>query len=52
MLYLVALFQLEIFHGVLNNIDAAKDKSFFYLRDPPNKEELSEDDFKVTYPLP
>ena len=39
--------QLEIFHGVLNNPDAAKKRSFFYLRKPPVEGELDEKQYKV-----
>lgn len=39
--------QLEVFHGVLNDPDLVKNKCFFYLRDPPSKEDFSEDEYKV-----
>jgi hypothetical protein len=38
---------LEVFHGVLNNPDGAKDRCFFYLRDTPSKEGLTDDQYKV-----
>ena len=44
---LVICFQLEIFHGVLNNPDAAKKRSFFYMRKPPVEGEMDDKEFKV-----
>ncbi|XP_060078987.1 uncharacterized protein LOC132558436 [Ylistrum balloti] len=38
--------QLEVLHGVLNDIQGRKNRSFFYLRDPPIKSEMSEKEFK------
>ncbi|XP_033745872.1 LOW QUALITY PROTEIN: uncharacterized protein LOC117331312 [Pecten maximus] len=37
--------QLEVLHGVLNNIQGSKQRSFFYLRDPPVKSEMSDSDY-------
>ncbi|XP_069101362.1 uncharacterized protein [Argopecten irradians] len=37
--------QLEVLHGVLNNVQGSKQRSFFYLRDPPVKTEMSEAEF-------
>ena len=41
------LFQLEVYHGVLNDIATRKDRSCFYLRQPPVAEEMNEEDYKV-----
>ena len=43
----ITVLQLEIFHGVLNNPDAAKKRSFFYMRKPPVETEMDENEFKV-----
>ena len=43
----VTVLQLEIFHGVLNNPDAAKKRSFFYMRKPPVEAEMDENEYKV-----
>jgi len=40
-------FQLEIFHGALNNPKASDKKSFFYLREPIKPDSLPEDQYKV-----
>lgn len=48
MLYSVVLFQLEVFHGVLNNPSAVKDRCFFYMRDPVNKDDYTEAEYKVS----
>ncbi|KAL5013818.1 hypothetical protein ScPMuIL_008088 [Solemya velum] len=42
--------QLEVFHGVLNDIPKRRDRSFFYLRAPPVREEMTEDEFRVCSP--
>ncbi|KAK3101549.1 hypothetical protein FSP39_004391 [Pinctada imbricata] len=39
--------QLEIFHGVLNNVEEGKDRSFFYLRKPKKMDNLSPEDQKL-----
>ncbi|XP_071175248.1 uncharacterized protein [Mytilus edulis] len=44
--YDTSVTQLEVFHGVLNDPDLVKNKCFFYLRDPPSKEDFSEDEYK------
>lgn len=40
-------FQLEILHGVLNDIEASKNRSFFYMRGSVNKDNVDEQEFKV-----
>ena len=35
--------QLEILHGVLNDVEQNKDRSFFYLRDPIPRERVNTD---------
>ena len=41
------ILQLEILHGILNNVDDRKDRSFFYLRDPLDSDSCTEDMHKV-----
>ena len=41
------LFQLEVFHGILNNPNVENEKCFVYMRHPPSKTELPEIDYKV-----
>ena len=41
------LFQLEIMHGVLNDVNLCKDRSFFYLRDKADMLNLAEEQLKV-----
>ena len=40
--------QLEIMHGVLNDVGSNKDRAFFYLREPKTRESFSSDkEFQV-----
>ena len=41
-------FQLEIMHGVLNDVNLHKERSFFYLRNKAEELGLPEDQLKVT----
>ena len=43
----VSMLQLEIMHGVLNDVNLHKERSFFYLRNKVDELDLSADDAKV-----
>lgn len=42
------LVQLEVLHGVLNDVEANHDKTFFYLRNPVQMGSMDEKEHKVT----
>jgi mannitol/fructose-specific phosphotransferase system IIA component (Ntr-type) len=44
---LITHLQLEILHGVLNDVEANSKKSFFYLRNPVDIGNMDENEYKV-----